>query len=727
VSRSRDTTPTMTSPAMTDYGIILGTAGYMSPEQAKGKPVDKRADIWAFGVVLYEMLTGRRLFSGETVSETLASVIKDEPSLDRLPSDTPPNVRRLLRRCLERDPRQRLRDIGEARIALAAGTEEMPAAPALASVAPRRAVWLVAAAGILLAVSVGAIVSRARPETPVPVRRFELAAEMASAHDIALSPDGSRVAYLVNGALRLRSLDQTDARGVATLPPGAGNLFWSPDSQTIGFTAEGTIRSMPAAGGAVFTICRVPASGRVLGITWRRDGTIVFSVWRDSLYEVPAIGGSPRIYLAIDPATEVDFHSVWALPDGRVVLRTHLQERGVDSARIEIFDGARRTLLMTDPDVGAVAYAPPDHLLFLRSGANAGLWTVPFQGRPVDLTKAEAVQPGADAFDVAGDGTLLVRMAPATAARDELIWMDRTGKASPAAGAPVTFDEYSGLSLSPDGRRAVTAAGSPPRIGTDQPAGMAQIVVRDLQSGVDTPLTFDQTSKMNPSWFASGDRVLYTVEQTVQDTRIVSRRSDGSGDAHQLTNGVAARVSPDGRELLYTVDNRGRRSLRRARIQADGTPGQAQPVFHGAEDPDVRSFDLSPDGRLLAYAGLSANLQLDVYLTEYPTGDGRWQVTSGGTLPQFSHDGRELFYMRGTLDESGKPHGRMMAVPVTSRPTVMLGAGKPLFDLAGLANSYGVSPDGQRFLMARPFAQDTTNGPRLVLIQNGLAALGGSR
>jgi serine/threonine protein kinase len=736
--RPQDPSPfqsTMTSPAMTAMGVILGTAAYMSPEQAKGKPVDKRADIWAFGVVLYEMLAGARLFHGETVSEMLASVIKDDVRLDRLPAAVPAHVRRLLARCLERDARLRLRDIGEARVALSC-PPDLAVSPLPAASRNRRSAWATAAAGVILSVVVGLVVWRMRPVIQVPIRRFELPSTIAvgagsrlavtlpassgvatTLPAIALSPDGTRIAYVADGMLRARAFDALDARDLTAVNPSTENVFWSPDGRTVGFTADAAIHTIPVDGGPVFTVCKVPATGRVLAAKWRSDGAILFSVWRDSLYAVPAMGGNAKVAVAIDPAHDVDFHDISILPDGRLFLETHGHDAaGVDLTRLEIANGAERKTIpgaeaLAQTSVGDVAYAAPGVLVVVRRDANAGVWSMPFDVDRFDLSRAVLVQAGANAFNFAGDGTLLVRLPGVV--NDVLTWVDRSGKGTPVAGTPFALARSDrGLAISPDGQRVALAIAS-----TD---GSSSIVVRDLDTGVDRRLTFDSSNKSGPSWFPSGDRLVYTANGSVGDRKIVWRAVNGRGAETPLVDGAAAMVSPDGRELLYLVDDRGNRFLRRAPIGANGVLGPAVAVFHDPE-PDIADFDLSPDGRLLAYAAREPTLKLAVSLTDFPGASGRWQVEAGGNMPRFSHDGRELFYVRGTRTTAGIQKGQLMVATVASQPSVTIGAGKVLFDLTG-GSTFDISADGQRFLMTRPVAAETDR-QRLVLIQNWLALL----
>ena len=333
--------------ATTAMGIILGTAAYMSPEQARGRTVDKRADVWAFGAVLFEMLTGERLFAGETVTEVLAAVLKDPVRLDRLPPGIPTSLRQLINRCLQRDPRMRLRDIGEARIALSGVRTGEGSAQVLEGAVPETssARRLRATLGALAALALAAIAAYvawpAKPAVSIPVRRFELPAAMAPASIFAISPDGSRVAYIAQGHLFVHTLATAGTADLGIVPVPTEGLLWSPDGRRLAFSAESDLRIIPAEGGPPFTVCRIPGSGRLTKGWWHDDGTIYFAVWRESLYRVPASGGPPARVTAIAPETEIDFHSVAVLPGGRLIVTTHL--RGQDAVRLDLLDGGAST------------------------------------------------------------------------------------------------------------------------------------------------------------------------------------------------------------------------------------------------------------------------------------------------------------------------------------------------------------------------------------------------
>jgi Tol biopolymer transport system component len=738
--------PTITTPAMTAMGMILGTAAYMAPEQARGQLVDKRADIWAFGVVVYEMLTGARLFTGATVSDTLAAVLRQEIDWTALPADTPARVRQLLRRCLDRDPKQRLRDIGEARVLLSEpdiAADASVTAP-LASPSPSRAWrWLGVAAAILLAAAVGAGAWWFKPSTPIPLRRFDLPREIAAngvraaigstVSGAALAPDGASVAYVADGHLYVRALDALSPRDLGVVPSDVRQLFWSPDSRSVAFAAGGELRRIPATGGTPFVICAIPATGRLLAADWLASGSIVFAVWRDSLYQVAAAGGAPTIRLALNPATEVDFHDVSALPDGRLLLTVHHVAGDVFS--VESLDGTTRRVLTNDGSVSDVQYAS-GHLLFHRSGPNSGLWAVPFTDGPIDLTKAVSVQPGAEGYSVSRDGSLLVGL-PSTEHR-VLVWVDRSGRSTPVRGAPVALGSAR-LALSPDGNRAAFVVSD---------GDTTRLVVRDLDTGLDRPLTTERDTAagdvVSPAtWLPSGDRIAYASE-TLHNfaVRIFEQPADGSTPPRDLTGGTTVRFSRDGRTLVCIVDDRGRGRLRYARLASDGTPGPLQPIFqHDEPDAIFDQIALSPDGSTLAVTVRDPDGRANIFLTRFPSGTGRWVVTtSGGTFPAFSADGRELFYAAlGPRDAQGSAHGELMRVPITLQPSITIGAPAALFGDApppgGNRNAqesasgdlalagFSVSPDGQRFLMSTAAPAAPGEGPRVVLVQNWVAAL----
>jgi serine/threonine-protein kinase len=717
--------PTMLSPAMTQQGVILGTAGYMSPEQARGRPADKRADIWAFGVVVYEMLTGRPLFPGETVTEIIASVIKDPPSLSALPASTPPALRELLARCLERDPKLRLRDIGEARIALNRAFD----APARAPVPPAAArssmlARVLVGAGALVLAGIAALAAwRAKPDAaPVPLRRFTLPALMAEAL-AAISPDGSRIASVTNGHLYVHSLSTGRTADLGAVSKGLSGLFWSPDSQTIAYGVDATLRTVPAGGGVPFSVCKVPASGRVFAGTWLDDGTILMAVWRDSLYSVPATGGTPAVRVAIDPQTDIDFQSVTAAPGNRLIVTTH--RRGQDRERVEIIDGDRRTPITTDTDVESFQFRPPNYLLFHRMVTNSGIWAVPFDGGTIDLTKATLIEPGASRFDASREGTLIATVEAPD--RRELTWLTATGAVAPVPGAPFDLAGPQ-LNLSPDGGRILIEVRR-----ADHPS---DYVVRDLATGTDTrvPLPSARSSGIRTgaavTW-RSTNRLLFGIGG-VEQVKIFDWPADGTASGRELVTGLKALATPDGKELIFNNDIRSRARLFHAPVQPDGSIGPVAPVFPGDDDPDARDFDLSPDGHLLAFTASDAtSRQLNVFIVSYPDLQERRQVTSdGGTFPKFSRDGRTLFFASGGRTTENIARGSLKAVAITPRPlgvgmpkdVMVEGEGLAAGDRALRALPFDIAPDG-RLIVTRRVPVGPDDDARMVLTQNWFAAI----
>ena len=723
--------PTMISPAqMTHVGIILGTAAYMAPEQAKGRRVDKRADIWAFGCVLFEMLTGKPTFGGETVTETLAAVMRDSPTFAELPADTPRRVRRLLERCLERDPRQRWRDIGDVRIELDARDPEQTF-QAAATTGGSRLVPIAAATALLAASIASAIAWRLKPTPLAPLRKFDLA---LSAPIAELSADGSRIAYAAGEHLFVRDLAAAEARDLGPLSQETNRIGWSPDGTIIFTTSrDGKVRTIPARGGAPLVVCDIPESRQTIGAVWIGDD-LVFAVWRGGLYRVSARGGTPRVWLAIDEKKEIDFHALGGLPDGRVVFATHQID---NDSTIEIFDGTKREMLLpsvasaadgtvesgmrsgTDMlgTVGGFWYSPTGHLLFTRSDSNAGLWAVPFGHRPIDIRQSFLVAPGATSASVANDGTLMVHTGSDAAVPFELVALDRHGQGARVLVAAAA--EIASPAVSPDGRRVAIVMNA---------GGQRQVWVQDTASATGTRLTFEDEAYAHPAWFPTGNRLIYSGHaMLISGTQVFAVAGDGSGTPQRLVLAHRAEVSPDSHHIVYSVDERGANHLRYGQLDAD--VGAGQRVFKGDAEPDVRDFALSPDGGLLAYVDYRSG-RGDLLLTRYPTAEGRWQVFANGGRPLWGSDdslrwarlSHELFF----IVANGAPEGgRMMAVTVRADAgAVTVGQPAALFDVDAdaLVGGFDVSPDGKTFYLRRRAAsQPKKTGPRFTLIQNWMA------
>ena len=712
--------PTFTS-AGTQLGTIVGTAAYMAPEQAKGKAVDKRADIWAFGCVLYEMLAGRSPFAADTAAESLGMVMMKEPDWAALPSTVPPRIVALLQRCIVKDPRRRLRDIGEAAHVLAQAESALAAPGVPQRLASWRAVYIVAAIGLLLAGAAATLAWSLKPDRPLPLRRLELPADLATEAQLAISPDGMRLAYFSAGRVFVRELAEATPRDIGDAPPTAERIFWSPDSRAIGFSALATIRTIPVSGGAAFTVCRIPGAGRLMGALWRPDGMIVFSAWRDSLYAVAATGGQPVKLLESNPQTDVDFHEVTLAPGGRLLVAVH--GRKDDGVRTEIVDGGQRRTFVNDTATRDVRYVEPGHLLFRRIGDNQGLWALPWTDAPPDLSRAVLLEAGATNYSVSTEGTLVVRSAATP--MSTLAWMDRRGKSTITTSIPgaAIADLRPAFAVSLTGDRVVLAAGARPQ---------SNIFVRDLATGIDTRLTTENVGAqaaiggtdqvlLYPSWFPRGDRVLYAAGG-VEATDLVMHRADGAGEPAVLTKGMLGRVSADGKWFVWLEDDRGQGRIRFASIDDDGRIGSPIRSFAALEKMDIRAIDLSPDNnRLLAFSVRDPAGPANIHLVDFPDGRTKWQATTdGGTSPRFSRDGRELFFLSGGRNAQGAREGRLMVMTIESGPAVKLGTPSVVLSGDAMPIGFDTAHDG-RLLISRTV--ESSRRTTATLVQNWPALL----
>jgi eukaryotic-like serine/threonine-protein kinase len=722
--------PTFTANA-TQAGMILGTAAYMAPEQATGRPVDRRADIWAFGCVLFEMLTGRGLFHGDSVGEILAAVLRDAPALHTLPPTTPRGVRRLLDRCLQREPKKRLRDIGDARLELDAVENEpevLRPTPQKRFAAGTVAAW--AAISIALAGLAGAAGWSLKRNPGIPLRKLEVAipATGVSIGTVRLSPDGTRLAYVAGDRLFVRRLDTVGPHDLGPVPSGTDVLAWSPDSTMMALTSgDGKLRKIAAAGGPMLVVSELPDTRRAIGLVWLDSG-IVAAVWRSSLYRVDPRGGTMSRWLALDAATEIDFHALAALPDGRVVFATHRQN---NEYPLESFDGTNRVLLHPPSTVSSVAYSPTGHLLAVKGGDNHGLWAIPFGRQGLAADDAVLVAPQADWVTASADGTIVFVSSDSTGDDAfELVAVNRAGQ-----GARVLKSSSPMIStpaVSPDGRRVAFVLGAYYPVNTPTGSSKRSVWVHQLDPPADIRLTPEDGDLGMPAWFPGGDRVVI-MDQLSQIGRhnAVTFATDGSGTRHGLVGGCCGgQVTPDGDQLLFAVEERGALHLRHGPIGANGRVETAQKVFAGDPEPTVCCYDrfaLSPSGRLLAYVDVNPSGQATLLLTRFPGAEGRWHVATGQGRNAFSwvrwaRKTNELFFFK----DAGAGRVQLMAVTVTDGNTVAVSPPTPLFDASrDLPGGYDVSPDGKTFYLARQVAA-TTDAPkaqRYVVIQNWAAEL----
>ena len=678
--------PTMTMRA-TMAGVIMGTAAYMSPEQASGKPVDKRADIWSFGVVLWEMLTGKRLFDGETVSHTLADVLRGPIDLDRLPDGTPVAVRELLRRCMDRDVKNRLRDIGEARVLLENPHSVASGFPA--SLPPRRPfAWMALSAFLLLALAALAAV-HFRPASPPQQRRVRLQVPPPGKSDVRsfqLSPDGSYLAFTApqegRTLLFVRPLDSLESQ-VLPGTDDATHPFWSPDSASIGFFAQGKLKRIALTGGPPQTLCNAYRGG---GGTWNGDGEIVFAGLGTPLSRVPATGGVPA------PIAKLVGRFPKFLPDGRRFLFSAYGAPENSGIYVGSLDAAPPTRIL--PDLSNAAYTPAGasgrggYLLFRREGT---LMAQRFDPDRLRLTGdifplAEQVAPqlgGYGPFTVSDNGVLAYRSG---AQVNQLVWMDRTGAPTQSVGSPGEFNNFR---LSPDEKRIAFDR-------TDAQSSNLDIWTLDMARGVASRLTSDLAVDNLPIWSPDGLRILFPSRRSGAFDLFI-KSATGAGQEELLIKlgtptGWGTDWSRDGRFVMYQIpDPRTGQDL-----WISPQSGDRKPFPYLQTQFDEQEGRFSPDGHWVAYVSDETGSD-EIYVQAFPLSGGKWRISSGGgSEPEWRKDGLELFYV--AADQN------LMAVSIKLGSTVDAGKAKSLFPVPVRAfrRSYAVSGDGQRFLTIRP-------------------------
>jgi serine/threonine-protein kinase len=726
---SASLSPTITS-AGTMAGVILGTAAYMSPEQAHGRTVDRRADVWSFGCVLFEMLTGAIAFRGESVSDTIAAVLRGDPEWNRLPSDLPIAVRRLLRRCLEKDPRYRLQAIGEARVALERRADEPPEEQPAA--APPRGVRfgtggvLAIAAGLVIVALLSVLISRSltpRPERRL--RRFTIPVDRLGI-DVGvsplISPDGRRVVYSSGDALLVRDFDALEPREL--IDSGRSRyVFWSPDSSQVAYIAGGKLWRVPATGGtpAAITTANISLGGSTPGGVWTEDDRILFaqSASGTGLLTVPAQGGDFSEFIKHDPQVEHDFHKPSLLPDGRGLLM--IIDRvgtGADTIGLVTPAGERKTILQLEKErLDSPVYSPSGHILYQRDTTTPGIWAVPFS-----LAKLETTGPSflvvADAIwpSVSADGTLLYVQARLSR-ESRLVLVDHAGKVTERHGDPGRALRYP--AVSPDGTRVAYIAPDDNR--------QLDIYLYDFARGTRSRLTFTEEEEDRPCW-AGNDWLVFeriapggpSVGSTIR-----ARRADGMGDELELTDGAEPSVSAD---MTFLIFSRFMHSSDTADPAADLwwfplsiddatgilRPGEAS-LF--VDMPRWQSTPLfAPDGRHVVYSSSGAGFA-DLFVRSFPDGDGPWQVSrGGGGSPRWSPEGDRLYYLKDDL---------VMEVTVQWQPRVAFGTPRVLFSTeeAGLNHRmrFDIAPDGQHLIMMENVTPSAAREDALTIVENWFA------
>jgi serine/threonine-protein kinase len=651
--------PTVLSPtfrsSVSQPGIILGTAAYMSPEQAKGKPVDKRTDIWAFGCVLFEMLTGKMAFPGDSVTEILAAVVRGEPDWSALPSSTPASVQRLLWRCLSKDPKERLSDIGVARLEIrdAADVARSGEAPRqLVNAPPTPRPWWMLAVGVVAGLIVAGVAAWQIWPTPASLPALKLAIDWPDAltwagpsgPGVALSPDGTHIAYVAITGKSGPQICLQDLRGdqmrVVSSADGPYSPFFSPDSTQIGFVANGKLWRAPVAGGTPFEIGSVDVNDR--GVAWSADGYI-YSGGGSGLSRIAESGGTREQITTVDrSAGEVAHRFPAVVPGGRGVLFT-IFKGSLEEARIAVVDvTTKKWRVVIDRTGHSAVYVPTGHVVYLRTGV--------LMAAPFDVSRLEVIGPGvpmmagvlynnggAGHFSVSSTGTLAYISDSVRRPLADLLWVDRAGRTTLVE---IPRGPYTRPELSPDGTRvALEHSTSQER---------QNIVVWDFGRHALTAVTRDSGVSETPIWMPDGTSLLFTSRPQLGALgRLFRQRADGAGTPTQITSGPLAQVyasggeypawvSSDGMKILYSVagtDSDGIKVLDLATMKA-------QTLIARGRTPRV-----SPDGRWLAYRTFESGIG-EVYVSPYPNvASARWQVsTGGGSPPRWSRDSAELFY-----------------------------------------------------------------------------------
>jgi serine/threonine-protein kinase len=700
----------------TQQGMIMGTAAYMSPEQARGKAVTKATDIFAFGAVLYELLTGKQAFQGDDISDILAAVIRAEPEWGRLPADTPPAIRTLLRRCLRKDRQQRLGDAGAVRIEIQDVLSGAITAEPIATVtvaAPRPPLWRrampVAIAACLAAALAGGgvwLLTRPAPEA-APISRFDYDFPQEQQFRnfnrgvMALSPDGSRFIYNTVEGLYLRSMDQLEARMIPGTEAGLSNPFFSPDGQWVGYWQNGQLKKIAISGGAPLTIC--PATNP-LGVSWAPDNTILFA--EQGIWRVSANGGAPELLIEREPG-EI-FDGAQLLPGGEWILFSIAATTSAwDEARIVIQSTRSRQRREIWRGGSDARYVPTGHIVYALGD---DLFAIPFDlgtltvaGGPVPLVEGvlRATISASANYGISDGGSLVYVSGSGPIAQRTLVWVDRQGREE-AIQAPPRAYVYT--RLSPDGTR----------VALDIRDQENDVWIWDLARETLARLTFDPGFNRLPVWTPDGKRVAFSAQRGSAEN-IYWQAADGSGAPEPLTDIPSGSIaphafSPDGTLLLFT-ETADPRNISLLKLAGERKPEPLLQTSYNEATPQI-----SPDGRWLAYESNESG-RAEVFVRPFPdVNAGRWQIsTGGGTRPSWNSNGRELFYyiVPGTL----------MAVRIEPGSNFQAGSPVVVFEgaypapLAG--RQYSVSPDGRRFLMIKNAAPGANAPPpQIIVVQN---------
>jgi serine/threonine-protein kinase len=733
------------SPRLTaaDLGkrAVLGTPAYMSPEQVRGQSLDRRTDIWSFGCVLYEMLTGRAPFAGDTISDTLAAILEREPDLTVLPAASPPPIRRLLRRCFQKDRTRRLADMGDVRLdideALSGSDNDAPAALSI-SRTRERLTW--ASALLLIGLTAAVLVARATRSASIPLETTRTILSVVPTGEISganpleqrvgaarptrtavvLSPDGK---ILVFGAiwggpqqLYARAMDRLSAIPISGTS-GGYSPFFSPDGHWVGFGANGELRKVPLSGGPAVMLCKASA---LFGASWGDDGTIVFATQRNGgLWRVSAAGGTPEVLTTLQPG-EYSHRLPHMLPGGRAVIFTISKGANLwDDTQVVVrsLESGKQTVLVTGGTDGR--YVSSGHLIYTRLGT---LMAVPFD--PVRLTVVGGANGVIDntlaaQFTVSGTGALVYLTGGAVAAGERsLAWVDRRGM-SQALAAPSR--PYFVPRLSPDGQHVALSTRE-----------VRQVWSYDIARGALSPVTVDGQS--NYGIFApDGKRIVFRSGAAGGEDNLYWKAADGSGAVERLTTSARSQTpaswSPDGTTLAFVEEGDSTGFFQFDIWMLSIRDRKTRAVIHTAANEMTPEF--SPDGRWLAYVSKESGRN-EVYVQPYPgPGERHLISTNGGEQPAWSGNGRELFYVLRAGPRPAEwslvnpPAGAptLMSVKVATAPVFRAETPEAVFESADLVTawgrSYDVASNGQRFLLTLNKQATTNPAPaQMIFVQH---------
>jgi serine/threonine protein kinase len=694
--------------AATNAGVILGTAGYMSPEQAKGLAADVRSDIFAFGCVLYEMLSGKPAFEGETVSEILASVLMREPDLTKLPRNLNPGVYKLLQRCLNKDRKRRWHAAADLRIEMETVSSNLDIAPHIVKRGSRGRLWN-AAFGLVTAIAVVFAILTFRPAAVPDELRLDITTPSTSDPiSLAIAPDGKRVAFVVNqqgkSVLAVRSLDSTSIRSIPGTE-GAAYPFWSPDGRTLGFFTDSKLKRVDLEGGAPQILAGAPTAR---GGSWSPNGTIIFAPVVGPLYRIPATGGDRIQLTQVEPPLSSHRFPRF-LPDGRHFLFFGQGLPSASGVYLGSLDDSRITRLVSSDTTGL--YDDHGALLFGRQKTLFAqifdLSTKELHGAPVPIAEQIAGDPNVFSSALTAANGVIAFRSGAVGLR-QLVWFDRSGKEIGELGSP----DSGGLAvpeLSPDEKRVAVYRS------VDE---NTDIWTTDIGRGVPNRFTSDPSADIYPAWSPDGHWIAFGSTRRKGVYELYRKLSSNAGEEELLQessqNQVPVDWSADGRFLLYRETD-----LKNGYdLWALPMSGDKKPIPIANTSFDEREGQFSPDVRWVAYtSNLSGSFE--VYVQPFGRPGGRQAISTGGGIqPRWRHDGKELFYIAAD--------NTLMSVPIKISPDGLsfeAGAAVPLYRsqlsrvayLSSNNHQYAVSRDGQRFLMVTS-PEDATPSPITVLL-----------